>query len=82
MTGLLAPPEEVYAAALRGRPCTVHGLASRPAPLPVASWRGEAGPADRALLAHCTGPTLDVGCRQLRRGHAGAARILVNLLAK
>lgn len=52
----------VYAEALRGEPCTVHGLAPEPHPLPVHSWGGQADAADRVLLAHCVGPTLDVGC--------------------
>ena len=33
-----------------------------PSPLPMQQWLGVAGDSDRALLDHCTGPTLDVGC--------------------
>jgi len=52
---------EVYGAALRGEHCHVVDALGA-APLPVSTWRGSADHADRALLAHCDGPTLDVGC--------------------
>lgn len=51
-----------FAAALRGEPCVVHGLGPDPVGLPVASWQGRATLSDLSLLAHCVGPTLDVGC--------------------
>jgi len=52
----------VYAAALRGEPCLAHGLGSVPHILPLACWSNPADGTDRALLAHCTGATLDIGC--------------------
>jgi len=52
----------VYAAALRGEPCVVHGLDAYPRALPVSFWGGPADASDRALLEHCVGPTLDIGC--------------------
>ncbi|MDN4161656.1 methyltransferase domain-containing protein [Nocardioides abyssi] len=52
----------VFASALRGQPCAVVGLGEEPEPLPVASWTAEADDDDRAILAHCHGPTLDIGC--------------------
>ncbi len=52
----------VYSSALRGEACRVVGLTDHPRPLPVAAWTRGADAADRALLAHCVGPTLDIGC--------------------
>jgi SAM-dependent methyltransferase len=52
----------VFSSALRGQPCAVVGLSEEPEPLPVASWTAEAGADDRAILGHCDGPTLDIGC--------------------
>jgi len=52
----------VLAAALRGGTCLVHGLWRSPGPLPVHGWQQEPSRSDRVLLAHCFGPTLDVGC--------------------
>lgn len=56
------PFTEVFAAALRGVPCAVVGLGPEPSPLPVARWTGGADASDRAVLAHCVGATLDIGC--------------------
>ncbi len=53
---------EVFAEALRGRPCSVAGLGDRPEELPVSRWRREADPDDLELLGHCDGHTLDLGC--------------------
>ncbi len=53
---------EVFAEALRGRPCSVVGLGDLPAALPVHRWRRDADRADLELLAHCAGHTLDLGC--------------------
>lgn len=67
------PAPDVYAAALRGEPCTVHGLGPVPSPMPVHRWRGGVDAADRALLRHCAGPVLDVGCGPGRMsGHLAA----------
>jgi SAM-dependent methyltransferase len=52
----------VFANALRGQPCSVVGLGEVPEPLPVHHWTREADDWDRELLAHCVGPTLDIGC--------------------
>lgn len=54
---------EVFAAALRGEPCTVHGVAEDELRLlPVGAWQARADEADAALLDRCVGPTLDIGC--------------------
>jgi SAM-dependent methyltransferase len=56
---------ELFAEALRGRPCHVVGvvgLAHVAEVLPVHEWRREPDRADRALLAHCCGNTVDLGC--------------------
>jgi len=67
---------EVFAEALRGRPCSVVGLRDAPADLPVHEWRRDADRADLELLGHCVGHTLDLGCGPgrltvalARRGH-------------
>lgn len=56
------PFTEVFAAALRGVPCDVVGLGPEPSPLPVAHWTRTVDASDRAVLAHCRGATLDIGC--------------------
>jgi len=53
---------DLFSDALRGHPCSVIGVGEIPQPLPVATWVREADAEDRALLSHCVGPTLDVGC--------------------
>ena len=53
---------EVFAEALRGRPCSVTGLGEDPQELPVHQWRRDADPDDLDLLRHCVGHTLDLGC--------------------
>jgi SAM-dependent methyltransferase len=64
------PVAGVYAHALRGHPCTVWegDLAGRPLPTP--DWLAPAGSADLALLAHCQGPTVDIGCGPGRMSEA------------
>ena len=52
----------VFSQALRGDDCHVIGLGDGPVALPVGQWRRSADASDRALLAHCVGHTLDVGC--------------------
>ncbi len=68
----------VFTRALQGHPCAVVGLGAEPRPLPVDSWTRAADADDDALLAHCVGPTLDIGCgpgrlsvRLAQRGQAG-----------
>lgn len=56
------PFTEVFAAALRGVPCDVIGLGPEPSPLPVDLWIRSADASDRAVLAHCKGATIDIGC--------------------
>src|SRR6188472_470165 len=52
---------EVYSDALRGESCTVTGVQVH-VPLPVHEWTRPVNHADRVLLGHCRGATLDVGC--------------------
>jgi SAM-dependent methyltransferase len=52
---------EVYGDALRGASCTVRARGID-APLPVHDWLRAVNHGDRALLGHCRGATLDVGC--------------------
>jgi SAM-dependent methyltransferase len=52
---------EVYSDALRGESCNVHGP-EVDEPLPVHDWVRPVNHADRAILAHCRGATLDIGC--------------------
>ncbi len=52
----------MFGAALRGSRTRVHGMGSTPLVLPVHTWRRAADRTDRALLAHCSSATLDVGC--------------------
>jgi SAM-dependent methyltransferase len=53
---------EVFGDALRGVVCAVRGHGDVERPLPVEDWLQPVTPADEALLAHCRGATLDVGC--------------------
>ncbi|MEP7765851.1 methyltransferase domain-containing protein [Sanguibacter sp. 25GB23B1] len=52
----------VFTDALRGEVCTIVGMAAEPEPVPVHRWASIADASDRAILAHCTGPTIDLGC--------------------
>ncbi len=69
-TALLAPgvPRDVdpfvsvFTDALQGSPCVLIGLGESPIPLPMAQWGSSADASDRAVLAHCRGRTIDVGC--------------------
>jgi SAM-dependent methyltransferase len=56
------PLASVYTHALQGHPCTVWEGDLAPQSLPTPTWRADASPSDRALLAHCVGPTVDIGC--------------------
>lgn len=53
---------DLFSAALDGADCTVSGLGQEGRPLPVARWCGDADRGDRAVLAHCVSPTIDLGC--------------------
>lgn len=66
----------LFTHALRGVPCRVVGLDDTPSVLPVHEWTRAVDAVDDALLAHCHGATLDVGCgpgrlaaRLTRSGH-------------
>ena len=52
---------EVYSDALRGATCSVRS-SEVDVPLPVHEWVRPVSHADRVLLGHCRGATLDVGC--------------------
>ena len=69
----------VFASALRGDPCLLweHGVASHA--LPVGDWLRPADESDRALLALCTGPTLDIGCGPGRMAQELARRGQITL---
>ncbi|TYL46204.1 class I SAM-dependent methyltransferase [Nocardioides sp. BGMRC 2183] len=60
--GCGAPVEVVFTHALLGEACTAQAVGGTPVRLPVQSWLRDADAADRLLLRHCAGPTLDVGC--------------------
>jgi SAM-dependent methyltransferase len=57
-----APFSEVFAAALTGDGCAVVGGDGDSRTLPIGRWLGAADESDMALLAHCRGRTLDIGC--------------------
>jgi SAM-dependent methyltransferase len=56
------PLTSVYTHALQGHPCTVWEGDLAPQPLPTHTWLALAGEADLAVLAHCHGSTIDIGC--------------------
>ncbi|WP_238343046.1 class I SAM-dependent methyltransferase [Nocardioides cynanchi] len=64
----------VFASALRGHACTVWEADRAPRSLPVEAWRRAADADDHALLEHCTGATLDIGCGPGRLTEALARR--------
>jgi SAM-dependent methyltransferase len=64
------PLASVFTHALQGHPCTVWEGDLAPQPLPTQAWLAGAGPADLALLAHCQGPTIDIGCGPGRMSEA------------
>lgn len=53
---------EIFADALRGIPCSVRGVYAEEELLPVHHWLRPADRADRVVLSHCEGVTMDVGC--------------------
>lgn len=73
----LSDVSRAYLSALSGEPvwaCTSDGDRVR---LPVRQWLGfgdDGHPADAALIGHCDGPTLDIGC--------GPGRLVAALLAR
>lgn len=52
----------MLARSFQGQPCQILGLAEEPVDLPVDAWSRVPTPEDDALLAHCRGTVLDVGC--------------------
>jgi SAM-dependent methyltransferase len=56
------PLASVYTHALQGHPCTVWEDDLALAPLATHAWLAHAGEADRAVLGHCRGATVDIGC--------------------
>lgn len=65
--------EEQFGRALRGEPAMIVGLGDRSAPLPVGAWQRDIDADDAAMLKHCLGSTLDVGCGPGRMTAALAA---------
>ena len=53
---------EVFSDGLRGSPVAVRGIENHDEVIPMHEWGQPAGLADRMLLRHCEGMTLDVGC--------------------
>jgi len=56
------PWSQVFSAALRGEPCAFVGASGETQRLPVEQWRQVADASDTAMLTHCVGATLDIGC--------------------
>ncbi|MEV4619000.1 class I SAM-dependent methyltransferase [Asanoa sp. NPDC049573] len=90
MRATLAPPAGTgFATALRGEApgghWLVHGDGHR-ARLPVARWHGEIEPAAAAVVARCTGPTIDLGCGPGRitraLGRAGISALGIDACAE
>ncbi|MGW0890413.1 SAM-dependent methyltransferase [Saccharopolyspora sp. NPDC002578] len=52
----------MFDSALRGEVTALHGSGGQRWRLPVQRWSREPDAADEAVLAACTGPTLDLGC--------------------
>ncbi|MFL6105930.1 MAG: class I SAM-dependent methyltransferase [Marmoricola sp.] len=85
MTLLAESFTDVYSAALRGEHCHVIGSAGT-ARLPVENWTRPADDADRVVLGHCDGPTLDVGCGPGRMAEhltrSGTAALGIDVVAE
>lgn len=64
VVGRAGPPSaiELFGAALLGQRCELVGLERTPVALPTRTWAAAVTASDRAVLAHCRGATLDVGC--------------------
>ena len=59
---------EMYAAARRGEDYALEGWAGDAAAELTGRWQVAADESDRAVLAQCLGPTLDIGCGPGRMG--------------
>lgn len=81
MTAVEASLADVYSAALRGDPCQIRSMGSPDQPLPVQAWTTKARPSDVAVLRHCVGPTLDIGCGPGRMTEylAGQGRLVLGV---
>jgi len=53
---------DAFEAVLHGAPGRLVGPAQLCGRLAVSRWRGSADAGDRAVLAHCAAPTIDLGC--------------------
>ncbi|MFB9730252.1 class I SAM-dependent methyltransferase [Haloechinothrix salitolerans] len=53
---------DTFTAALLDHDCWLERASGDQLPLRARSWHQEPSATDEALLAHCVGPTLDVGC--------------------
>ncbi|GAA3814665.1 class I SAM-dependent methyltransferase [Nocardioides panacisoli] len=70
----IASFELVFGHALRGEECHLVPPDGRPLRLPVEDWTATPDRSDLALLAHCSGATLDIGC--------GPGRLTAELAAR
>lgn len=68
------PVAQVFASALRGRPCLVLDEDGACGLLPTEAWLRDADRVDEALLDLCHGPTVDIGCGPGRMAEALARR--------
>jgi SAM-dependent methyltransferase len=74
------PADVLFERALAGLPCWVHDATGRRTELPVDRWLGGASSSDldravdAAMLRHCAGPTMDLGCGSGRLTAALAVR--------
>lgn len=69
-----APFEVVFAHALRGEECHLVQADGVPLRVPVEDWTSPPDATDLALLGHCAGATLDIGC--------GPGRLTAELAAR
>jgi SAM-dependent methyltransferase len=65
---------DVFASALRGRPCLVLDGDDVRGLLPTDTWLRDADIVDEAILRLCHGPTVDIGCGPGRMAQALARR--------
>lgn len=66
----LMTPDSAFSAALRGVPCRVFGMGDDLSAMQAWKWRADADAADHAVLRHCLGATVDIGCGPGRMTHA------------
>ncbi|NGN91715.1 class I SAM-dependent methyltransferase [Nocardioides sp. KC13] len=71
--------ESAFAHAFAREECRVVRIGGTASRLPVEDWTRTADAADLALLSHCVGPTVDLGCGPGRMTAALAARGLPSL---